>query len=132
MNPQSASESDWFSTAEYVNALRNLGTRISDKQRAMLKAHAEAPNRTLSVFELAELVGSDKDNTTYSIYGRLGHMLADELEPNSELENENSVWTRYIGEDFRPTPGAPVCWEMHPELAEALIELGWAHPSHNT
>jgi len=91
VNPQSASETnDWFSTAEYVNALRNLGTRISDKQQAMLKAHAEAPDRTLSVFELAEVVGSDKDNTTYSIYGRLGHMFA--AESLLDLAREDRSW----------------------------------------
>ena len=133
MNPQTTSETnDWFSKAEYINALRNLNTRLTEKQRAMLKAHAEAPDRTLSVLELAAAAGSETDNTTYSVYGRLGHMLADELEPNCELENEPPIWTRYIGDDFRPEPGALVYWEMYPELAEALVELGWAHPAHNT
>lgn len=135
MNCQNTSETDeWFSRADYVNALCNLGTCINDQQRAMLKAHAEAPDRKLSVAALAAAVGSHTDNTTYSVYGKLGHMLADELEPNIQLElgNETPVWTRYIGWDFRPASGELVHWEMYPELAEALVELGWARSSHKT
>jgi hypothetical protein len=118
---------EWFSQAEYVNALRQIETQISPKQRAMLIAHAEAPGQIMSVFELAAAGGSTRDNLTYSLYGRLGHLLGDVLEPDfANSSDRPPIWTHYIGEDFRPSPGAPVSWLMHPELAAALEELGWA------
>jgi hypothetical protein len=133
MSHENTSQSnEWFTKNEYVNALRGLETRISARQRAVLKAHAESPGRVMSVFELAAAVGSETDNVTYSLYGRLGHMLANMLEPNTDPEsdsNDQPIWTRYIGEDYRLEPGAPVSWIMHPELAEALGELGWARPT---
>lgn len=125
--PVSMPVTEWFSAADYVNVLRVLEPQISPTQRAMLKAHAEAPNQILSVFELAEAGGSTSDNLTYSMYGRLGHLLGNELEPSFEFTaGATPVWTRYIGEDFRPNVISPVYWKMHPELAAALETLGWA------
>jgi hypothetical protein len=121
------SPDEWFTQAEYVSALRQLEMQISPQQRAMLRAHAQTPGRVMSVFELAAAGGSSSDNLTYSLYGRLGHLLGNVLEPFIATDSGiQPIWTRYIGDDFRPGPDAPVHWIMHPELAAALEELGWA------
>jgi predicted HNH restriction endonuclease len=57
-------------------------------------------------------------------------MLSDALEPDVPVEaGAKIIWTRYIGEDYRETEGAPISWMMHVQLAQALAELGWAKPS---
>lgn len=122
--------SESFSKEEYASALRQIEPRINKEQRLMLKAHAEAPGKVMTVFQIAAAAGSSDDNLTYSLYGRLGHMLAEALDPASNAEFESGgIWTRYIGEDHRLEPGAPVSWRMRQELAEALGEVGWAKPS---
>ena len=89
----------------------------------------------MTVFQLAAAVGSSTDNITYSLYGRLGHLLAEALEPNGEADFDSDskpLWTRYIGDDYRLEPDAPISWMMHQELADALGEIGWAEPSQNS
>lgn len=109
MQPEETSADYWFTPKEYATALRRLSGTITGQQRKMLKAHAEAPGLLLSVSELAEVAGQSTDDFTYSVYGRLGHLLANELEPEVDTEpGPKPIWTRYIGEDIRLTDDAPV------------------------
>lgn len=128
-DPQVAERETWFSKDDYIAALRQSEPQLTPKHRAMLKAHAEAPDQVLDVFDLAAAAQSQIDNATYSIYGRLGHLLARALEQGEDFDDQaHVVWTRHIGEDFRPKAGDAVYWKMHPELAEALLDIGWANP----
>lgn len=119
------------SQEEYVQALLHLEEQISIKQRAMLKAHAESPFQDMSVFELAAAIGASTAQVTYSLYGRLGHLLADVLEPTREASATSTIWTRYIGEGYRSSGDDLVRWQMHSKLVEALSQLGWAHPTND-
>jgi hypothetical protein len=125
-------EDAWFSSDDYLQVLRLVADRISADQRAMLKAHAEAPNHTLSVRELAAAAGATTENFTYSVYGRLGRLVGTALMDASDLPrdpNDPPIWTRVLGEDVQAESDNMVTWVMHPELVEALIHLGWATPS---
>lgn len=114
-------EDDWYSEAEYRGALVRAASRISPLQRRMLVAHAEAPDRMLSVRQLAAAGGYDKPQVTYAQYGRLGYLLAEALGHQGTMK----VWTYMIGDGWR-TQGGALIWEMHPELARALVAFGWA------
>lgn len=75
----------------------------------------------LSVRQLAAAAGYDKPQVTYAQYGRLGYLLAKALGHPDEMK----VWTYLIGAGWRTQDGTLI-WEMHPELAQAPVSLGWA------
>lgn len=118
-NEASGEQDSWFSTAQYRQAINSLAHKITPLHRQMLVAHADAPDCMLSVRQLAAAGGYDHPNVTFSQYGRLGRLLA-----NALGVNDLKVWTEIIGCGFR-TESREVIWEMHPELVEALVELGW-------
>lgn len=90
-------EDDWYSEAEYRGALVDAAPRISPLQRRMLVAHAEAPDRMLSVRQLAAAGGYNKPRVTYTRYGRLGYLLAEALGHEGKMK----VWTYMIGDGWR-------------------------------
>lgn len=94
---------------------------ITALQRRMLVAHAEAPDCILSVRQLAAAAGYDQPQVTYAQYGRVGYALAQALGHEGQMK----VWTYMIGDGWR-TQDRTLIWEMHPELAQALVALGWA------
>lgn len=122
-NEASGEKDSWFSTAEYREAISSLAHKITPLHRQMLVAHADAPDCMLSMRQLATAGGYDQPNVTYSQYGRLGRLVAQALGVEY-LE----VWTDILGHGFR-TESREVIWEMHPELVEALVELGWSSRS---
>lgn len=120
-NAETIEDDNWYSEVEYRDALTRLGDGITSLQRSMLVAHAEAPDRVLSVFQLANAAGYDHPNVTYLHYGNLGHLIANKL----GVQEKPGNWTNFIGCHFR-TKTRVLMWEMHPELAAALMMLGWA------
>jgi len=117
----STGEHDWFSADQYCMAISSLGNVVTPLYRRMLVAHAEAPDGMLSVRQLAAAGGYDGPHATYSQYGRLGRLIARSL----GIEDDWKVWTNIIGQGFR-TESGELIWAMHPELAEALVILGWS------
>lgn len=125
MNSLSAEdERPWFSVDEYQHALTRLGKAITSAQRRMLCAHAESPDQTLSVRQLATAGGYATDKATYSQDGHLAKRLVAALGDPERWD----VWTNVIGQGFRSGDGE-LFWRMHPELFRALIELGWIRSS---
>jgi predicted HNH restriction endonuclease len=121
------SDAPRFSAKQYVQAFRRHGSKTSDEQRAMLKAHAEAPGKILSTVQLAQAAGSKAPQRTHVAYGQLGHALAQILDPRTRrLPGRDRIWTRYLGVDNRDPETNDVMWRMYPEVAEALYRLGWA------
>jgi hypothetical protein len=116
-----ADNPDWYSVDEYFAALTALSEKLSRPQGEMLRAHALAPDRILSVHQLAAAAGYATPNVVYGQYGRLGQMLAEALD-HSEQE---AVWTRLIGVDDRADNGELI-WEMEPALVRTVVRLGWA------
>ena len=91
----------------------------------MLRAHADAPDHTLTPTELARSAGYDGYETANAIYGRLGHQLGEFLD--IERPDDDGVWTCLLayGEKVDHADGG-FFWTMHPELVAALRELNMA------
>ena len=110
-------------STEYQKALAQI--EVSENQRAMLKAHYEAPNRSITYTELADAVGYDGYTAANLHYGKLCIKLSAALEftnwvDENGTECPNSVvgqMNQYSSGDFQLV--------MHHELAKALHEIDW-------
>ncbi|MGV3710395.1 MAG: HNH endonuclease [Gemmatimonas sp.] len=70
---------DNYDVREVEAALRQL--KLTANARAMLVAHASAPNRAMSRLELARSMGSESVNSCNGTYGNFAKMLAQALDP---------------------------------------------------
>jgi 5-methylcytosine-specific restriction protein A len=116
------------SVEEYKAALVSIKREISKQQIEMLLAHFTAPGRTITNTQLAEVVKYKNFNAANLKYGALSHLLGDKLgfRPSIE-ENGSPIWTFVIADGKRDEgEGGKWQWTMHPELAQALEELGWS------
>lgn len=95
----------------------------------MLRAHANAADRTLTATELAQAAGYESYEAANAHYGRLGRQVAEFLDvvPPIDRQRGESVWTRVLAYDA-DEEGAHghLQWIMHPEVAEALRALNMA------
>ncbi|QJD57613.1 hypothetical protein HG264_01160 [Pseudomonas sp. gcc21] len=108
------------SAKRYAMALRQIENEMSHAQRAMLIGHASAPEQTLCMREIAQLGGYETYNTGNLKYGELAHELADALGITSL-----DYWVHCLA-TFYGAPGKPETQAtMHPELYEALVQIGW-------
>jgi hypothetical protein len=111
--------------AEYEKALS--GIEFSDSQRAMLKAHFGAPNRSITYTELAAAAGYSDYEVANSQYGRLGKKLGEAIGFDF-VDAENRPGEKF----FSSSLGMPNAYTaghfqlvMHHELAKAISSLGW-------
>jgi hypothetical protein len=114
-------ESAPYTRVQYVRAFVELGPRVSEAQRRMLMAHANAPGTVLDVVELARAAGQVNPQFTYSQYGRLGRALFDAI---GDTEGWG-IWTRVLADDRRDSRTKLVCWTLYPEVAAAVRQMGW-------
>lgn len=123
-----------FPVDHYVSALRAI--ELSEVERQVLIAQYQMPQRTSSPAQLAEKLGYRDAIAVHGIYGRLGHRIAEILDPRSvrpdpedrytrtELEGQ-PVWITYLSSWERTQGENPaIVWTMRPNLARALEELG--------
>lgn len=109
---------------EYVEAFQLLEPRITDQQRAMLRVHYRASERTVTATELANLVGASSFRVANSQYGRLAGNLIDVMNWPYQGRYVNLI----ILVTFTPPSRSSQkqwLWTMLPEVAEALEHLGW-------
>ena len=114
-------------TAEYRRAFAAL--EIGGHHAKMLRAHANAPDRTLTAGQLARSAGYDDFEVANAHYGRLGRKVAEHLEtvPPRYAKRDEPVWTRALAEDTDVnSPLGHLQWRMHEEVAYALHELAMA------
>jgi hypothetical protein len=108
------------SVEEYAQALCSLESVITEKQRNMLVAHAMAPGRSLTMTELAALVGFPNYSAANLQYGLLAGKLAD------ALGIQRPVFLVYVIASFDDDPDTLHSRaHMYPELFAALQQLGW-------
>ncbi|HEP9173673.1 TPA: HNH endonuclease [Pseudomonas aeruginosa] len=108
------------SAEEYARALKEIEPHISEGERRMLTGHAIAPAQTLTMTQLAALMGQDNFQSANSQYGRLGGMLV------SSLGVPRPKWLVYAIASFDDNPeSGKRRARMHPELCQALLQLGW-------
>lgn len=114
-------------TDEYQRAFQALS--IGRHHAAMLHAHANAADRTLTATELARAAGYESYEAANALYGRLGRQVAEFLDviPRGDKQRDETVWTMVLadGADQRDEHGHWP-WVMHPEVAEAFRPLNMA------
>lgn len=111
------------SVEETAAALRRVLTTATDNQRAMLKAHFQAPDRTLTASQLAEVVSYKSYGGANAQYGGLGLKLQAELPSEMPRDTRGKVVaTGSIAslEDQRSSREEEWRWTMHPHVAAAL------------
>jgi hypothetical protein len=115
------------SATAYAAALPSL--KLSDKQRAMLLAHFNAHNRSITYTQLANAAGEADYGYANRWYGEIGRKLGEALDFEfNEYEHGAEVKTFYssaIGQQNHYTTGE-FQLVMHHELAKAIEMLGWA------
>lgn len=125
------------SSVEYLEALQRL--HMSDGQRAMLRAHLEAPDHCITATELARAAGYQNYNAANLKYGELGQALAIEMNYNPPTREDGSViWTAAIaGWDEnadsdrldrameRRDDDGHFEWIMRPQVVQALRSLNF-------
>ncbi len=111
----------------FKNALLAERGSITDRYRAMLKAHYQADEHTLTATELASAAGYDNYSAANLHYGMLGKLLGAHLpiEPEKR-DDETPIWTTILAEgDPERTEEEHYRWIMRAELVQALKELPW-------
>ena len=102
---------------QLVLAFRNININERDKQ--MLAAHYYAPHRTASAKDLALSCGYTSYQVANTQYGRIANKLC------SFLNRDYSFYIRILAVLCGWSNKGGVYWIMHPQVAEALEELGW-------
>ncbi len=126
---------DAYDVDDIALALRAI--EWTEKERAMVRALASAPDRALSRLALARAVGSDSVNSTNSVLGNFCKALAIEIDPDLLEEwkptgaTSRGDWVAfacYGAENDDPVEGDPDTWRfvMREELAKALDQIGFA------
>ncbi|NJL08804.1 MAG: hypothetical protein HC900_11545 [Methylacidiphilales bacterium] len=89
----------------------------------MLKAHAEAPDFTLSAMALSAAAGSADHRYANLHYGQLAHRIAEflDIQPATYDEGKKRLWTTAIAEGWREVKNGIWYWRLYPEVATALI-----------
>ena len=109
--------------ADYKKALSEI--KINEGQKAMLRAHFSAHNRSITYTELAAAAGYDDYKTANLHYGLLGKKLGEALSFNYwEHDDGSKFYSSAIGHGNPYTTG-DFQLEMHHELAKAIVDLGW-------
>jgi hypothetical protein len=122
-------ESQPVTSPEYVAAFKSILNRLNDGQRAMLKAHVNAPRRTMTATELATAAGYEHYAAVGLHYGLVGRWLSEELLcPLPQRADGTKIYTCALadGPDNGKSEGEWQ-WVMKPEVAAALESLGLNH-----
>ena len=114
------------SAAAYASAL--CSTKINGAQRAMLLAHYNAHNRSITYTALAKAAGKSDHEYANRWYGEVGRKLGEatgfrfeEYEHGSEVRD---FYSSAIGQQNHYTSGE-FQLVMHHELAKAIASLNW-------
>lgn len=103
---------------------------ISPKTLGLLRAHCQAPNHTISTFQLAKELNYPNHGSVNMPYGAFAHHVCEALQvvlPPTPSGNAHWWRTLAYGNDGTPqTDDGHYEWIMRPELVEALQELKWA------
>ena len=111
---------------EYIAAFKAIMGVIHVGQFAMLKAHYNAPDRSMTATQLAHAANYAGYESANLQYGMLGDKLNAEL--NMELPKTNDgkpirTFVLATGNDFETDEGEWI-WVMRPEVAEAVEYFG--------
>jgi len=102
---------------------------VKAHHRAMLAAHGQAPDLTITAGALAAAAGYSRWGPANLHYGTLARRVAEllEIRPAGSSTRTKPLWTTALAEGWRPddpTTGGQWRWRLYPEVAAALRELG--------
>lgn len=109
----------------YVRALRGVDATVSELQRSLLIAQYGMPSMMCTSTTLAEAVGLAQQGAVNLHYGKLGHLVADELGFVPERSDGTPQWWNVLS--WCPREAPAFVWQMQPVLARALEVLGWVN-----
>lgn len=111
------------SAEQYASALKAI--KMNAGQRAMLKCHYEAPNRTITYTELATAAGKEDHQVANSQYGKLGAAIGKHtgFELPMAPKRGKPFYSGSIGIDAPRGPNHEYRLMMHHELAKAIEML---------
>jgi hypothetical protein len=113
---------DVASPYEWKHALLEVEGRLTERQRVMLRTHAEAPFCTARMGPLAGLAGRKADEEGMSEYFTVGELLAEALGAKLLPDFGEVVSLGVVKVDTYD----PKIRELRRPLAAALLDLGWA------
>lgn len=111
---------------EYVRAFQNMMDTLSVGHRAMLRAHYNAEDQTISTTDLAKAAGYATYNSVNLQYGSVGFTLNEELPIKLLCRADGTpIATTALAEPVDPS-GAEKhwAWKLRPGVAHAIEELG--------
>jgi 5-methylcytosine-specific restriction enzyme A len=116
-------------SADYVSGLRAIELSMSEIQRQLLQNQYYLPNRTATATQLGEILNMNCDAIS-SLYWRLGRLFSKEngVKP-SQQKIDGPRWWSIWSSGYKERNSGRFFWEMRPEVAEALEELGWVTPN---
>jgi hypothetical protein len=115
----------------YMAAFQSLDSqgKLKDEHKAMLAGHFYAPGHLLSTSSLSAAAGRPpKPQYANSAYGTLGRWLSAELgyRPPTRKSDGKPIQTMALAvETSATTDDGHFQWHLRPEVAQALIGLGW-------
>jgi hypothetical protein len=109
----------------YEKGLQTI--EIHEDQKAMLKCHYLAPNRTVTYTQLAAAAGSTDYRTANSAYGRLGRLLGENIGYTFPIAADRGkpFYSGSLGMDAPKNEKGEYRITMHHELSKAITNLGW-------
>ena len=113
---------------EFRDALEVI--KLTDIEKLLLNAHANAPNATMTSGELGKAAGYASYRTANLRYGALGKKMGAKLGlpvPEAADRPDTFLYTGYLAwGDLSQNFDDGWKWTMHPELVKALHELNMA------
>jgi hypothetical protein len=114
------------SVDEAVHAISRVLQKASDGQKAMLRAHFEAPDQRITASQLAEAAGYASYGAANLHYGLLGAMLYSEMpEDLPRRKDATPIMTFAIADGANREEGElHWVWKLRPHVSEAIKQLG--------
>lgn len=108
-----------FEVKDYKNAFTKVMEKhpLHDNHLRMLQIHYSAPNRAITVPEMAEKVGYRGYHGVNLQYGEVGRRISEELGYAPKKKNGAFVWTLGVAWGRRKDPESMWEWTMYDNLA---------------
>jgi len=120
-----------LTVADYVAGLTAIAPRVTAVQRRLLAVQYHAPGRQVTAPQLAQLAEVEGGYSVVNAhYGRLGRMFCDntgerpDVRQSSPNRGKERLWATW-SEGWSGPDG--FVWQMLPQVAEALEQLGWVY-----
>lgn len=112
---------------EFTDAFSRLGPKIGKHHWLMLRALLAAPDRTLTVAQIAAAAGYTRFRSANESFGKLARMVAEDLGHNPECRSDGSpMWMLILATDANPTPrneDGDWRWKMRMQVADCLVTM---------